>query len=213
MGKLSFKTEPVDLAAVIRLAVEESQAAIDARGHELMLSVPARPVLVDADMHRLSQVIVNLLENAAKFTDKPSQIWLSMERQTDEAVVRVRDAGIGIAPELLPKVFNLFVQAETSLARPRGGLGIGLNVVKRIVELHGGRVQASSPGLGQGSEFTVYLPLSKSAAPTAATMPTPKPAHGNTTKRKILVVDDNVDAAASADCGPTSSTAMAAIAS
>jgi PAS domain S-box-containing protein len=193
-GKLSFKKEPVEIDAIVRAAVEESQPAIDARGHELMLSVPARSILVDADPHRLSQVLVNLLENAAKYTDTPSQMWLSVERQDDEAVIQIRDVGIGIAPEMLPNIFNLFVQADNSVARPRGGLGIGLNVVKRIVELHGGRVEASSAGLGQGSEFTVRLPISKSAAPNAPAQ-APRLEYGQPTKRKILVVDDNVDAA------------------
>jgi CheY-like chemotaxis protein len=194
-GKLSFEKETVDIATVMHLAIEESQSAIDARGHELMLSMPARPILVDADLHRLSQVITNLLENAAKYSDKPSQIWLSVERLIDDAVIRVRDVGIGIAPEMLPKIFNLFIQADNSLARSRGGLGIGLNVVKRIVELHGGRVESSSPGLGQGSEFVVRLPVSKAPSPTTVGKPSGKPEHVPTIKRRILVVDDNVDAA------------------
>jgi PAS domain S-box-containing protein len=193
-GKLSFKKEPVEVSAIIHAAVEESQPAIDARGHELMLSVPARPILVDADPHRLSQVLVNLLQNAAKYTDTPSQIWLSLDRQDDDAVIRVRDVGIGIAADMLPSIFNLFVQADNSVARPRGGLGIGLNVVKRIVELHGGRVEAASAGLGQGSEFTVRLPISKSAA-LHAPAPSPKLGENQPTMRRILVVDDNVDAA------------------
>jgi CheY-like chemotaxis protein len=183
------------LAAVVNRAVEESQSTIDAHGHDLMLSVPARPIIVDADLHRLAQVITNLLENAAKYTDEPNQIWLSVERHADDAIIRVRDMGIGIAPDVLPNVFSLFVQADNSLARPRGGLGIGLNVVKRIVEMHGGTVEASSAGLGQGSEFTVRLPVSKTAISAAATKPSSNSQHVNTTRRKILVVDDNVDAA------------------
>jgi PAS domain S-box-containing protein len=196
-GKLSFKKEAVDIAAVVHLAVEECQSAIDARGHELMLSLPARPTIVDADVHRLSQVIVNLLENAAKYTDKPSRIWLSVERKGDEAVIQVKDVGIGISPDLLPNVFNLFVQGDNSLARPRGGLGIGLNVVKRIVELHGGRVEVSSAGLGKGSQFTVALPISKATVPVALPMHSTKPERDRSAKRRILVVDDNVDAAVS----------------
>ncbi|HET6326170.1 MAG TPA: PAS domain S-box protein [Planctomycetaceae bacterium] len=195
MGKMTFKREPVEITAVVSRAVEESQSTIDSHGHELMLSLPARPIIVDADIHRLAQVITNLLENAAKYTETPSQIWLSVDRHDDEAVIRVRDEGIGISPEMLPDVFNLFVQADNSLGRPKGGLGIGLNVVKRIVEMHDGTVTVSSPGLGQGSEFTVRLPVSKNIAPQGATKPSSHDVHCHTTKRKILVVDDNVDAA------------------
>jgi PAS domain S-box-containing protein len=194
-GKLAFKQEPVELADAVKRAVEASQSTIDARGHELMLSVPARPIVVDADVHRLAQVITNLLENAAKYTEKPSQIWLSVERDADEAVIRVRDTGIGIAPELLPRVFNLFVQADHSLDRTKGGLGIGLNVVKRIVEMHGGSVAVASGGPGQGSQFTVRLPISHETVAA----PEPKSSHRReqpkAPSRKILVVDDNVDAA------------------
>jgi PAS domain S-box-containing protein len=194
-GKLTFKPEPVEISAVVQRATEESRFTIDARGHELMLSLPARPIIVDADMHRLAQVITNLLENAAKYTETPSQIWLSVERQADDAVIRVRDAGIGISAKTLPNIFNLFVQADNSLERPKGGLGIGLNVVKRIVDLHGGSVEATSPGLGQGSEFTVRIPISKSSEPAAATKTDFHPIRAQVTKRRILVVDDNVDAA------------------
>ena len=194
-GKLSFKRQAIDLSAAVDRAVEETRSTIDAHGHELMLSVPARPIIVDADAHRLAQVITNLLENAAKYTDKPSQIWLSVERRQDEAVIRVRDPGIGIAEDVLPHIFSLFVQADNSLARTRGGLGIGLNVVKRIVDLHSGHVDVQSAGLGHGSEFTVRLPVSKSGV----AVPEPKPARRGelpkTPSRRILVVDDNVDAA------------------
>jgi PAS domain S-box-containing protein len=192
-GKLAFKKQAIELAGVVRHAVEETQSTIDARGHELMLSLPARPVLVDADRLRLSQVISNLLNNAAKYTATPSQIWLSVQREGDEAIVRVRDPGIGIAPHVLPKVFNLFVQADNSLDRSQGGLGIGLTVVKRIVEMHGGSVSASSAGINQGSEFVVRLPVSKASAPVAK--PTESGQKRPPPRRRILVVDDNVDAA------------------
>jgi PAS domain S-box-containing protein len=194
-GKLTFKRQSIELAAAVQRAVEESRSTIDAHGHELMLSVPARPIIVDADAHRLAQVITNLLENAAKYTDKPSQIWLSVERQGDEAVIRVRDPGIGIAADVLPHIFSLFVQADNSLARTRGGLGIGLNVVKRIVELHGGHVDVQSVGLGQGSEFTVRLPVSKSGVAVQEPKPARRDEPPKTPSRRILVVDDNVDAA------------------
>ncbi|MCE9603382.1 MAG: PAS domain S-box protein [Planctomycetia bacterium] len=192
-GKMSFQKEPVELAMVIARAVEETQPAIDARGHELMLSLPARPIVVDADAVRLAQVVSNLLVNAAKYTDKPSRVWLSVERQGDEALIRVKDTGLGIAPEVLPRIFSLFVQADTSLARSQGGLGIGLTVVKRIVEMHGGRVVATSEGIGKGSEFIVHMPISQTSVPVSKSSLSLQQAR--TTKRKILVVDDNVDAA------------------
>ncbi len=192
-GKMTFKKEPVELRQIVQRAIEETQVTIDARGHELMLSLPARPIIVDADSHRLSQVVTNLLDNAAKYSEHPSRIWLSVERQGDEAVIRVKDEGIGISPELLPNVFSLFVQADRSLARSKGGLGIGLNVVKRIVEMHGGTVEAASAGLGKGSEFRVRLPESKTGPHVSK--PCPGTDLGQMTQRRILVVDDNVDAA------------------
>lgn len=192
-GKMQYKKEPVELAIVIRRAVEESQPMIDARGHELMLSLPAKSIIVDADVHRLSQVFSNLLLNAAKYTDQPNQLWLHLERDDAEAVIRVRDSGIGIAPEILPNIFNLFVQADHSLDHARGGLGIGLSVVKRIVELHRGTVTAFSAGPGQGSEFVVRLPVSQALA--AAVETAPHSHHAKGPRRRILVVDDNADAA------------------
>lgn len=192
-GKMQYNKEPVELSTVVRRAVEESQPMIDARGHELMLSLPAKSIIVDADVHRLSQVFSNLLLNAAKYTDQPNQIWLVVERDGEEAVIRVRDCGIGIAPDILPSIFNLFVQADHSLDRARGGLGVGLSVVKRIVELHRGTVTAYSAGLGQGSEFVVRLPVSQALAATVESNPHAQHAKG--ARRKILVVDDNADAA------------------
>ncbi len=160
-----------------------------------MLSVPARPIIVDADVSRLSQVFSNLLTNAAKYSDKPSQLWLAVERQGDEVAIRVKDAGIGIAPEMLPKIFSLFVQADNSLARSQGGLGIGLTVVKRLVEMHGGVVTATSAGVGQGSEFVVRLPISRASASGAKSATLSKGVGEAAPMRRILVVDDNVDAA------------------
>lgn len=192
-GKMQYQKEPLELATIVRRAVEESQPMIDARGHELMLSLPAKSIIIDADIHRLSQVFSNLLLNAAKYTDQPNQIWLHVERDDAEAVIRVRDAGIGIAPELLPHVFNLFVQADHSLDHARGGLGIGLSIVKRIVEMHHGTVSAFSAGPGQGSEFVVRLPVSHALAATVET--TPQAHHTKGPRRRILVVDDNADAA------------------
>jgi PAS domain S-box-containing protein len=194
-GKISLHKEPIELSAVIARTLEEVQPLIDARGHELLVTQPARPLVVDADAVRLAQVLSNLLANAAKYTAEPSQIFLSVERHGDEATIRVRDSGIGIAADVLPSVFDLFVQADHSLERSRGGLGIGLTLVKRIVELHGGSVGATSAGAGQGSEFTVRLPLTREGVPAknrASQQAEPKKAP----RRRILVVDDNVDAAA-----------------
>jgi CheY-like chemotaxis protein len=178
---------------VMDRAVEEVQPIVDAHGHELTLSVPGRPIIVDGDAFRLSQVISNLLRNALKYSDKPSKIWLTVERQGETAVIRIKDEGIGIAADVLPKIFNLFVQADNSLARSQGGLGIGLTVVKRVVEMHGGLVTAESEGIGKGSEFTIRLPISHASAPLSKAAPTSS-AHAGP-KRRILVVDDNVDAA------------------
>jgi CheY-like chemotaxis protein/anti-sigma regulatory factor (Ser/Thr protein kinase) len=186
----------VDVAAIVARAVETAQPTIDAQGHELQLSVPAEPLWLEADPTRMTQVVANLLQNAAKFSERAGRIWLTAERQGNAAVIRVRDEGAGIAPDLLPHIFDLFVQGSRSLERMQGGLGIGLTVVHRLVELHGGTVTARSEGPGQGSEFTIRLPLLQDMSvqtPAALTSrPAPAPA-----ARRVLVVDDNVDAAES----------------
>ena len=197
-GKMQFKKVPAELAGVIVQSVEESQSIIDSRGHELMLAIPARPIIVDADVTRLAQVFSNLLTNAAKYSEQPSQIWLTVERDDEHVAVRVKDHGMGIEPDLLPNVFSLFVQADSSLARTEGGLGIGLTVVKRLVEMHGGTVSAFSAGIGRGSEFVVRLPVSRASlgdlrAPGIVRSEPAAP----TVRRRILVVDDNIDAALS----------------
>lgn len=192
-GKLTFEKLPVELGEIIHRAIEEAQPVIDAHGHELILSMPAKPVIVDGDVTRLAQLLANLLGNAAKYTRVPNQIFLKVERRLEEAVIRVVDQGIGIEPEVLPNIFNLFVQADHSLARMQGGLGIGLTVVKRIVQMHGGSVAASSAGLGQGSEFVVRLPVSQAKVVAKKSQNWNPRDHGPT--RRILVVDDNVDAA------------------
>jgi PAS domain S-box-containing protein len=198
-GKIHLEKHPIDVASFIHRAVEEVQPTIDAGGHELMVTLPARAVVVDGDLVRLSQVMSNLLSNAAKYSDKPSRIWVSAERSADEAIISVRDEGVGMTPEIVSRVFNLFEQADNTLSRQQGGLGVGLTLVKRIVELHGGTVEATSPGLSQGSEFSVRLPLSSEsrprAAPGAQFFRSPSQHPG----RRIMIVDDNVDAALSVE--------------
>jgi PAS domain S-box-containing protein len=198
-GKIHLEREPIEVNAFIDRAVEEIQPAIDSRGHELMLLRPARSIVVEGDLVRLSQVFSNLLSNAAKYTDKPSQIWLSVEpnESTHEVTVTVRDNGLGMTAEELVRVFNLFEQADNSIARSRGGLGIGLTLVKRIVEMHGGAVSAHSEGLGHGTSVAIRLPISGKTAMGAKGGGSFGDLHGN--RRRILVVDDNADAAVSVE--------------
>ncbi len=197
-GKIHLNKEPIDVNEVVERAIEEVQPTLDARGHELILTGPARQIVIDGDMVRLAQVVSNLLSNAAKYTETPSQIWLTVEPNDQEVLIRVRDKGVGMAPEELSRVFNLFEQADNSISRLRGGLGIGLTLVKRIVELHGGSVTATSPGPAEGSEFVVRLPTSEAAAAAK-----PRLYASRNLKRpvghRILVVDDNVDAAQSVE--------------
>jgi PAS domain S-box-containing protein len=196
-GKIRLEKQPVDVNSFIDRAVEEIQPTIDARGHSLMIARPSQPVIVDGDIVRLSQAISNLLSNAAKYSDSPCQIWLMVEIDKQDAVIRVRDQGIGMEPEELSRVFNLFAQGDVSLSRTRGGLGIGLTLVKRIVELHGGSVAATSPGRSQGTEMIVRLPLSTAGAIPPKPQPAGSHRASDDARRRILVVDDNVDAALS----------------
>jgi signal transduction histidine kinase len=162
-GKIELRKEPMDLGAIVERAVRGMRPFIDARGHELSVSLPPEPITVQVDPTRLEQVITNLLHNAAKYTEPGGRISLTAGREGDDAVLRVRDTGVGIAPDLLARVFDLFTQAERSLDRSQGGLGVGLTLVRRLVEMHGGKVRASSAGPGTGSEFEVRLPLEKAA--------------------------------------------------
>jgi PAS domain S-box-containing protein len=197
-GKINLQKEPVDLATAVGRAVESARPLISARGHTIHVTLPPEPVSLLADPTRLEQILDNLLSNAAKYTEPGGRIGVSAERQGDEAVLRVRDTGVGIAPEMLPRVFDLFAQAERSLDRAEGGLGIGLTLVRSLVELHGGSVQANSDGLGHGSEFVVRLPAAGAAARRADQPSATAPGSGGpSAARRILVVDDNVDAAQS----------------
>jgi PAS domain S-box-containing protein len=206
-GKVRCQKEPTELAAVVAHAVETCRPIIAQRRQELILSPPKEPLRLEADPVRLAQVFANLLNNAAKYSKENSRITLTASREGDQAVVRVRDEGIGIAPEMLPRIFDLFAQADVSLGRSDGGLGIGLTLVRSLVTLHGGVVQAFSEGLGKGAEFVVKLPLLTNAvapradkSPTAIAGAVSKPsreANRDGGRRRILVVDDNRDAAKS----------------
>ncbi len=194
-GRVELRKEVIDLAEVATRAVEAARPLIDARRHRLTYEGPPEPVRVEADPVRLTQVIGNLLNNAAKYTDEGGRITLTVGREVREAVVRVRDTGTGIPPEMLPAVFDLFTQAERTLDRAQGGLGIGLTLVRSLVEMHGGTVQVFSAGVGAGSEFVVRLPALAGAVEGGAG-PGPGVAAA-VTPRRILVVDDNVDSAES----------------
>jgi PAS domain S-box-containing protein len=193
-GKIALQKKAVDVATVIASAVESSRPLIDARGHNLTLSLSAEPLPVLADPTRLSQVIMNLLNNSAKYTPEGGHIALGTQAEDGQAVIRVKDDGVGIAPDLLPKVFDLFIQAERSLDRSQGGLGIGLTLVRSLVQMHGGTVEAHSAGLGKGSEFVVRLPLLVGKTTSDASAPGGADAIP-AVARRLLVVDDNKDAA------------------
>jgi PAS domain S-box-containing protein len=195
-GRIELRKEPVELAAVLTRAVETAQPVLDAHGQQVLLSVPPEPVWLNADPIRLVQVVGNLLHNAAKFSPRAGRVWLTGERHGEEAVLRVRDEGTGISPDLLPRLFDLFVQGEKSLERSQGGLGIGLTVVRKLVEMHGGKVTATSEGPGQGSEFAVRLPILQQDLVQASQKQLDQ-ASRETVSRRVLVVDDNVDAAES----------------
>jgi two-component system, chemotaxis family, sensor kinase Cph1 len=197
-GRIELRREPVDMQATVERAIEVARPAIDAARQVLVVSTAGEPLPVNGDPFRLTQVIGNLLNNAAKYTAAGGRIEVESRRQGSHAVVRVRDTGIGIAPEMLPKVFDLFAQDARALDKAQGGLGIGLSLAHELVRLHGGTLIAESPGAGQGSTFTVRVPLSEPApaervAPAAQSEP---PALG-AVRRRVLVVDDNVDAAQS----------------
>ena len=193
-GKIQLRKQPLDLATAVANAVAATRPQIEARGHRLELAIPPDPILVEWDPTRLEQVFANLLNNAAKYTETGGLIRLEAIPQGDEVVLRVRDSGIGIAPEMLPRVFDLFAQADRALVRSEGGLGIGLTLVRNLVERHGGSVSAHSAGLGQGSEFVVRLPtLAKTGSREAAR--SPRSSLPVSARRSILVVDDHRDAA------------------
>lgn len=197
-GRIHLQQERIALNGIAVRAVETARPLMDRRRHELTVSPSVQPIWLYADAARLEQVVVNLLTNAAKYTDEGGHIWLSVEQDRDEAVLRVRDTGVGIAPELLPRIFDLFTQAERSLDRAQGGLGIGLALVQRLVEMHGGKVEVIS-ALGHGSEFIVRLPMAPHESGVMnqeSGAADSRPLTPDSCLR-VLVVDDNVDTAES----------------
>ena len=203
-GKITLRREIVDLRTIASQALDSMRPMIEGRGQHLLYEEPISPLLVDGDPTRLEQIIRNLLHNAYKYTEASGCIKLSLGLETDHetewrAVVRVSDSGIGIAPEMLPRIFETFVQAEQGLAHSQGGLGIGLGMVKNLLQMHGGSVEAHSAGPGQGSEFVVRLPLAAEVMGRSMEVSAPaEPSPAAPSKpRRVLVVDDNEDAAAS----------------
>ncbi|HEX7446078.1 MAG TPA: ATP-binding protein [Pirellulales bacterium] len=196
-GKIELHREPIELSSVVERAVETVRPAIDAREHALHIDLPAEPLWIDADLIRIAQVLSNLLNNAAKYTEPGGTIWLTADAEEARVTLRVRDTGMGIAPPMLSRVFELFAQAEQTIDRSQGGLGIGLTLVRQLVELHGGSVEAYSEGVGRGSEFRVRLP--RIAAPSTGQDDKPDRAAADlrtvASHRRVLIVDDNADAA------------------
>jgi PAS domain S-box-containing protein len=196
-GKIQLQIEPLDLATVVSGALETSRPMIDARKHTLALTQPDQPIHVAGDLVRLTQVIANLLNNAAKFQAEGGTIEVRIARVGDDAWVHVNDRGIGIAPEMIGEVFDLFAQVERTMDRAEGGLGIGLSLVKTLVEMHGGSVVAKSEGRGSGSEFSIRLPCLPVESAGAGGEPASRDAAVNGRSLSVLVVDDNRDAAES----------------
>ena len=192
-GKIILQREPVEMALVVESAVDASRPLIDARKHTLEILLPAGPLQVEGDVTRLSQIVLNLLNNAAKYTPEGGNIRLTVAREGEQVAVRVMDTGLGIAADFLPRVFELFTQADRSLDRAEGGLGIGLALVRRLVEMHGGTIEAQSEGPGCGSEFVVRLPLLD--APLETLGGEEAEPQQETGPRRLLVIDDNRDAA------------------
>jgi signal transduction histidine kinase/CheY-like chemotaxis protein len=194
-GKIELRRERVELASVIARAVETAQPLLEAQHHDFKIHLPAEPLPLDADPVRLAQIIANLLTNAAKYTEPNGHIRLTAASEGEQVVLRVTDNGIGIDAEMLPHIFELFVQVDHASTRTQGGLGIGLTLVKSLVEMHGGAVEVHSEGLGKGSEFVVRLPLSVAPCKEPDDEQQGEPHTTRPTGYRLLVVDDNQDAA------------------
>lgn len=188
---IELQLEPVEAATIVSRAVEVSKPLVDSRMHELTVALPTEPIWINADAVRLAQVLSNLLNNAAKYTEKRGKIRLSVERDGGDVVFRVRDTGVGIPEDMLSSVFELFTQVKRTSDRSQGGLGIGLTLVRRLVEMHGGSVQAFSAGKNQGSEFVVRLPAVADSRRPAGPVAEPRAVKNG--HHRVLVVDDNVD--------------------
>jgi CheY-like chemotaxis protein len=191
-GKLELRKQRLELAGAMQSAMESARPTVQASAHHLSVTLPREALYLDADPTRLSQMILNLLNNAAKYTPPGGSISLAAEREGDQAVIVVRDSGIGIPREHLDSVFDMFSQLAPALERSQGGLGIGLALVRGLAELHGGTVAASSSGPGSGSEFVIRLPLSKATPEQADSAPAEVPRSAGL---RVAIVDDNADAA------------------
>jgi PAS domain S-box-containing protein len=196
-GKIELRRDIVDLTAVIRSAVETSRPLIDAAGHELNLSLPPEPLAVDVDPMRISQVLANLLNNAAKYTKPGGKIWLTAAKAADSAQMSLRDNGVGIPGNMLPEIFDMFTQIDRDRKQAQGGLGIGLALAKKLIEMHGGAIEARSNGPGEGSEFLIRLPLAHKNAQSLRIDSARDQTRTLPSVHRVLVVDDNADAATS----------------
>jgi PAS domain S-box-containing protein len=196
-GKIELRKEPLQLATVVARAVETVQPLVEMQRHRLELSLPNESLLVDADPVRLAQVIGNLLTNSVKYTEAGGHIWIAAARDRDEVVLQVRDDGIGIAPDMLPHVFELFVQADHTSTKAQGGLGVGLTLAKNLTQMHGGSIEAHSAGLGKGCELIVRLPLMQPRNGCMDRVDAEQPYEAPASGHRLLVVDDNQDAARS----------------
>jgi PAS domain S-box-containing protein len=196
-GNLELRKARITIGQAVDAALESTRPLVETARHDLAVSVPPEPLWLDGDLTRLAQVVSNLLSNAVKYTPEGGRIWLTVERDAGAIILRVRDNGMGIPTEMLSRIFDMFTQVDRTIKRAQGGLGIGLTLVRRLVQMHGGSVEVLSPGLDQGSEFVVRLPLAKdgptSAKPDIESSEKPSLAP----RRRILVVDDNVDSARS----------------
>ncbi|HEY6360031.1 MAG TPA: ATP-binding protein, partial [Vicinamibacterales bacterium] len=192
-NKIQLRRESLDLGPLMATAVESITALAAAAGHTVHVQLPSAPVRVNADGARLVQVFANVLNNAVKFTPPGGYIWFTADQQPDTAIVRIRDTGTGIAPDVLPRVFDMFHQAEPVLERSTSGLGIGLTLARRLVEMHEGQIDVRSPGTGQGTEVEIRLPTS--TVPAATAVPAEPPPGAARRNLRVLIVEDNVDAA------------------